>query len=193
MTKATASRNTENLRGVEAVVSVDRLSSSEGAEGSEISTVTLRLIGSAAEDTPPSAPRNSKLRQLWVHERRLPKVIISDQQRRTLAFNRFSFAGGGPITHDLLPADEALRVRRVANFAVGEKMTPARDTQRYAGVLGVCCCRLQKGRAGRLGSTRCLRVTATPPGQRLFPACQCTADVRSMTFCGAFGKRLRRN
>ena len=31
MTNATASRNTENLRGVEAVVSIDRFSNSEGA------------------------------------------------------------------------------------------------------------------------------------------------------------------
>ena len=66
MTKASASRNTENLRGVEAVVSVDRISNSEGAEGSDISTVALRLVGSGADDTPPSAPRNSKLCQLWV-------------------------------------------------------------------------------------------------------------------------------
>jgi hypothetical protein len=36
MTKASAS-NTENLRGIEAVVSVDRVSSSEGAEGPDIS------------------------------------------------------------------------------------------------------------------------------------------------------------
>src|SRR5215467_16216627 len=36
MTKASASCNTENLRGVEAVVSVDRFSNSEGAEGSDI-------------------------------------------------------------------------------------------------------------------------------------------------------------
>ena len=36
MTKASASRNTENLRGVEAVVGVDRFSNSEGAEGSDI-------------------------------------------------------------------------------------------------------------------------------------------------------------
>jgi hypothetical protein len=61
-----SNRNTENLRGVEAVVSIDRFSSSEGAEGSDILTVTLRLVGSGADDTPPSAPRNSKLCQLWV-------------------------------------------------------------------------------------------------------------------------------
>jgi hypothetical protein len=66
MTKASASRNTENLRGVEAVVSVDRFSKSEGAEGSDFLTVALRLVGSGADDTPPSAPRNSKLCQLWV-------------------------------------------------------------------------------------------------------------------------------
>jgi hypothetical protein len=36
MTKASASRNTENLRSVEAVVSVDRFSNSEGAEESDI-------------------------------------------------------------------------------------------------------------------------------------------------------------
>ena len=35
-TKASASRNTENLRGIEPVVSVDRFSNSEGAEGSDI-------------------------------------------------------------------------------------------------------------------------------------------------------------
>jgi hypothetical protein len=64
MTKASASRNTENLRGVETVVSVDRFSNSEGAEGSDILTVALRLVGSRADDTPPSAPRNSKLCQL---------------------------------------------------------------------------------------------------------------------------------
>ena len=52
MTKASASRNTENLRGVEAVVSVDRFRS-EGAEGSDILTVALRLGGSGADDTPP--------------------------------------------------------------------------------------------------------------------------------------------
>jgi hypothetical protein len=66
MTKASESRNTENLRGVEAAVSVDRFSNSEGAEGSDISTVALWLVGSRADDTPPSAPRNSKLCQLWV-------------------------------------------------------------------------------------------------------------------------------
>src|SRR4029077_4880704 len=44
MTKASASRITENLRGVEAVVSVDRFSNSEGAEGSGILTVALRLV-----------------------------------------------------------------------------------------------------------------------------------------------------
>jgi hypothetical protein len=48
MAKASASRNTENLRGVEAVVSVDRFSNSEGAEGSDILTVALRLAGSGA-------------------------------------------------------------------------------------------------------------------------------------------------
>jgi len=36
MTKATVSRDTENLRDLEAVVSVDRFSNSEGAEGSDI-------------------------------------------------------------------------------------------------------------------------------------------------------------
>ena len=56
----------ENLSGVEAVVSVDRFPSFEGAEGSDILTVALRLLGSGADDTPPSAPRNSKLFQLWV-------------------------------------------------------------------------------------------------------------------------------
>src|SRR6516164_136999 len=66
MTKASASRNTENLRGVEAVVSVDRFPNSEGAEGSDILTVALWLVGSGADDTPPSAPRNSKLCQLWI-------------------------------------------------------------------------------------------------------------------------------
>jgi hypothetical protein len=66
MTKASASRNTENLRGIEAVVSVDRVSSSEGAKGPEILTAALGLLGSGADDTPPSAPRNSKLCQLWV-------------------------------------------------------------------------------------------------------------------------------
>jgi hypothetical protein len=64
MTTASASRHTENFRGVEAVVSVDRFSNSEGAEGSDIFTVALRLVGSGADDTPPSAPRNSKLCQL---------------------------------------------------------------------------------------------------------------------------------
>src|SRR5262249_40107665 len=44
-TKASASRNAENLRGVEAVVFVDRFSNSEGAEGSDILTVALRLVG----------------------------------------------------------------------------------------------------------------------------------------------------
>jgi hypothetical protein len=58
MMKADASRNTENLSGIEAVVSVDRFSSSEGAEGSDILTVALRLVGSGVDDTPPSAPRN---------------------------------------------------------------------------------------------------------------------------------------
>jgi hypothetical protein len=66
MTKASASRNIENLRGIEAVVSVDRVSSSEGAEGPDILTAALRLVGSGADDTPPSAPRNSKLCQVWV-------------------------------------------------------------------------------------------------------------------------------
>jgi hypothetical protein len=64
MTKAIASRNTENLRGVEAIVSVDRFSNSEGAEGSDILTVAPWLVGSGADDTPSSAPRNSKPRQL---------------------------------------------------------------------------------------------------------------------------------
>jgi len=36
MTKATASRDTENLRGLEAVISVERSSNSEGAEGLDI-------------------------------------------------------------------------------------------------------------------------------------------------------------
>jgi hypothetical protein len=40
------------LRGVETVVSVDRFRS-EGAEGSDILTVALRLGGSGADDTPP--------------------------------------------------------------------------------------------------------------------------------------------
>ena len=48
--KASASRNTENLRSVEAV-SVDGFSKSEGAEGSDILTVTLRLVGSGADTT----------------------------------------------------------------------------------------------------------------------------------------------
>src|SRR6516165_7869265 len=57
MTKASASRNNENLRGVEAVASVDRFFNSEGAEGSDILTVALRLAGSGADDRPPSATR----------------------------------------------------------------------------------------------------------------------------------------
>jgi hypothetical protein len=64
MMNASASRNTENLRGVEAVVSVDRFSNSEGAEGSDILTVALWLVGSVTDDTLRSAPRNSKLRQI---------------------------------------------------------------------------------------------------------------------------------
>src|SRR5215471_18926977 len=36
MTKATAGRDTENLRGLEAAISVERSSNSEGAEGSDI-------------------------------------------------------------------------------------------------------------------------------------------------------------
>jgi hypothetical protein len=51
------------LRGVETVASVDRFSKSEGAEGSDILTVALRLVGSRVDDTPPSAPRKN---QLWV-------------------------------------------------------------------------------------------------------------------------------
>jgi hypothetical protein len=51
MTKASASRNTENLRGVEAVVSVDRFSNSGEAEGSDIFTVALRLAGSGRYTT----------------------------------------------------------------------------------------------------------------------------------------------
>ncbi len=43
---ASASRTTENLRGAEAVVPVDRFSNSGGAEGSDILTVALRLVGS---------------------------------------------------------------------------------------------------------------------------------------------------
>ena len=66
MPKASASRNTENLRGVETVVSVDRFSNSERTEGSDILTIALRLVGSGADDTPPSAPRNPKLCQLAV-------------------------------------------------------------------------------------------------------------------------------
>jgi hypothetical protein len=50
MTKASAS-NTENLRGIEAVVSVDRVSSSEGAEGPDILTAALWLVGSGADTT----------------------------------------------------------------------------------------------------------------------------------------------
>ena len=50
MTKASAS-NTENLRGIEAVVSVDRVSSSEGAEGPDILTTALWLVGSGADTT----------------------------------------------------------------------------------------------------------------------------------------------
>ena len=42
---ASASRNTENLRGAEALVSVDRFSNSEGAEGSDILAVALQLVG----------------------------------------------------------------------------------------------------------------------------------------------------
>jgi hypothetical protein len=64
MTKAVASRNTENLSGLEAVVSVDRFSNSEEAEGSDILTVALRLVGSGADDTPSSTLRSSKPRQL---------------------------------------------------------------------------------------------------------------------------------
>jgi len=75
--KASASRNTENLRGVEAGVSVDRFANSEGAEGSDILTVALRLVGSVADDTPPSALRNSKLCQLWVKMRRTQRQQIS--------------------------------------------------------------------------------------------------------------------
>jgi hypothetical protein len=36
MTKASASRNTENLRGIVAAVSVERFFNPEGAEGSDI-------------------------------------------------------------------------------------------------------------------------------------------------------------
>src|SRR6476646_10734984 len=61
MTKASASRNTENLRAVEAVISVERFSNSEGAEGSDILTVALRLVAAGAHDTPASAPRSLKL------------------------------------------------------------------------------------------------------------------------------------
>jgi hypothetical protein len=43
-TKASASRDTENLRGVEPVDSVDRFSNSEGAEGSDISTLSAYRI-----------------------------------------------------------------------------------------------------------------------------------------------------
>jgi hypothetical protein len=53
--KAIASRNTENLRGVDAVVSVDRFFNFVGAEGSGILTVALRLVGAGTDDTPPSA------------------------------------------------------------------------------------------------------------------------------------------
>jgi hypothetical protein len=64
------------LRGVEAVVSVDRFSNSEGAEGSDILAVALRLVGSGADDTPPSGQRNAKLCQLWVTSE-LPRLVLS--------------------------------------------------------------------------------------------------------------------
>src|SRR5262249_28055524 len=44
MTKATASRDTENLRGLEAAISVERSSNSEGAEGSDIIELMVSVI-----------------------------------------------------------------------------------------------------------------------------------------------------
>src|SRR4029077_10623728 len=49
-TKASAS-NTEKLRGIEAVVSVDGVSSSKGAEGPDILTAALWSGGSGADTT----------------------------------------------------------------------------------------------------------------------------------------------
>jgi hypothetical protein len=44
------------LSGVETLVSVGRFSNSEGAEGSDISTAGLWLVGQGADGTPSSAP-----------------------------------------------------------------------------------------------------------------------------------------
>jgi len=77
MTKASASRIAENLRGAEAAVSIDRFSNPEGAEGSDILTVALRLVGSGTDDTPPSAPRNAKPCRQNCHKTQRPRHFLA--------------------------------------------------------------------------------------------------------------------
>jgi hypothetical protein len=75
-------------------------------------TVALRLVGSGADDTPPSAPPNSKLFQLWVTS--VKTHLEHDESALTLIADMpgdMDFRRNGPLPDSCGAKKEAVKAR----------------------------------------------------------------------------------